>query len=145
MNISSGIDLIEISRIEKALERHGDRFLERIFSVTELERLRSYQARKANPHLIAAEIAARFAAKEAFFKALCSALVTMDITEHKFSLLTIAPLACVTETTWGVPKLSVDWKTFEKKTLISVPPLTINLSLSHETSHAVAFVVISKK
>jgi holo-[acyl-carrier protein] synthase len=70
MNISSGIDLIEINRIEKALERHGARFMERIFSETELDRLRKFQARKANPHLIAAEIAARFAAKEACSKAL---------------------------------------------------------------------------
>jgi len=70
MNISSGIDLIEISRIEKALERHGERFLNKIFSYTELERLRSFQDRKPNPHLISAEVAARFAAKEACSKAL---------------------------------------------------------------------------
>ena len=70
MNISSGIDLIEISRIEKALERHGDRFLKKIFSYTELERLQNFQDRKPNPRLIAAEVAARFAAKEACSKAL---------------------------------------------------------------------------
>jgi len=70
MNISSGIDLIEISRIEKALERHGDRFLERIFSEAEIERLRRFQARRPNPRVITAEVAARFAAKEACSKAL---------------------------------------------------------------------------
>ncbi len=70
MNLSSGIDLIEIARIEKALQRHGTRFLERIFSETELERLRRFQARKAHPRIITAEIAARFAAKEACSKAL---------------------------------------------------------------------------
>jgi hypothetical protein len=43
MNISSGIDLIKISRIEKALERHGKRFIERIFSEAEIERLRGFQ------------------------------------------------------------------------------------------------------
>jgi holo-[acyl-carrier protein] synthase len=70
MNISSGIDLIEIKRIEKALERHGERFLKRIFSETEQDRLARFRARKVNPGLIAAEVAARFAAKEACSKAL---------------------------------------------------------------------------
>jgi holo-[acyl-carrier protein] synthase len=70
MNISSGIDLIEIDRIEKALERHGERFLKKIFSVTELERLVKFKERKVNPRIIAAELAARFAAKEACSKAL---------------------------------------------------------------------------
>lgn len=70
MNISSGIDLIEIKRIEKALERHGERFLRRIFSETELERLVKFKERQVSPRLIAAEVAARFAAKEACSKAL---------------------------------------------------------------------------
>jgi holo-[acyl-carrier protein] synthase len=70
MIISSGIDLIEIERIEKALERHGVRFLKRIFSETELERLEKFKAREVSPQLIAAEVAARFAAKEACSKAL---------------------------------------------------------------------------
>ncbi|HDN04674.1 MAG TPA: holo-[acyl-carrier-protein] synthase [Chloroflexi bacterium] len=70
MNISSGIDLIEIERIEKALDRHGEHFLKKIFSVTELERLVKFRERHVNPRLIAAEVAARFAAKEACSKAL---------------------------------------------------------------------------
>ena len=70
MNISSGIDLIEIERIEKALNRHGERFLKRIFSKTELEKLVKFKERRVNPRLIAAEVAARFAAKEACSKAL---------------------------------------------------------------------------
>ena len=70
MNISSGIDLIEIERIEKALNRHGERFLKKIFSKTELDRLVKFKDRQVNPRLIAAEVAARFAAKEACSKAL---------------------------------------------------------------------------
>ena len=70
MNISSGIDLIEIDRIEKALDRHGERFLKKIFGDTELERLVKFKERQVNPRLIAAEVAARFAAKEACSKAL---------------------------------------------------------------------------
>jgi holo-[acyl-carrier protein] synthase len=70
MNISTGIDLIEISRIERALQRHGERFLKRVFSETELATLRSARMSRANPRVVAAELAARFAAKEACSKAL---------------------------------------------------------------------------
>ena len=60
MNLSSGIDLIEIERIQKALDRHGERFLKRIYTPAELQ-----IARGSAP-----ELAARFAAKEAASKAL---------------------------------------------------------------------------
>lgn len=60
MNLSSGIDLIEIERIREAIERHGDKFVARIF--TEYERK---ECKGRIPSL-----AARFAAKEAVAKAL---------------------------------------------------------------------------
>src|ERR1700761_7636927 len=63
MIIGLGSDLHDIRRIEKTLERHGERFTHRIF--TELERARS--ERKADR---AASYAKRFAAKEACAKAL---------------------------------------------------------------------------
>ena len=63
MIIGVGTDLVDIRRIEQAIERHGDRFLTRIF--TESERARA--ARRAN---VAATYAKRFAAKEACAKAL---------------------------------------------------------------------------
>lgn len=58
--VEVGIDVIEIDRIAAVLEKHGERFLMRCF--TEKERQR-YGARPA-------ELAARFAAKEATMKAL---------------------------------------------------------------------------
>ena len=63
MILGLGSDLIDIRRIEKSIERFGDRFLERIF--TENERAKS--DRRANR---AASYAKRFAAKEACSKAL---------------------------------------------------------------------------
>lgn len=60
MILSSGLDLIEIKRIQKALDRHGERFLKRIYTEAEIK-----QARGNAP-----EMAARFAAKEAASKAL---------------------------------------------------------------------------
>jgi len=60
MKLSSGVDLVEISRIRDAITRHGERFVSRIF--TEDER------RDSNDRV--ASLAARFAAKEAVAKAL---------------------------------------------------------------------------
>lgn len=63
MIIGIGNDIIDIRRIEKTLERFGDRFTDRIF--TELERKKSDRRR-----MRAASYAKRFAAKEACSKAL---------------------------------------------------------------------------
>jgi len=64
-----GIDLIEISRIERVIERWGDKFLERIFTEKELK--------KNNVKSPIEEIAARFAGKEAVSKALGTGLQLM--------------------------------------------------------------------
>ena len=67
MIIGIGSDLIDITRVAKVIERHGDRFLDRIF--TDAERARA--ARRANSEkMVVATYAKRFAAKEACSKAL---------------------------------------------------------------------------
>lgn len=58
--IEVGVDVIEIERVRRVLDRYGERFLRRIFTEREIER---YGRRPA-------ELAARFAAKEATMKAL---------------------------------------------------------------------------
>ena len=63
MIIGLGSDLCNIERIQSSLDRFGDRFLNRVF--TEVERAKA--ARR--PHTIAGTLAKRFAAKEAFSKA----------------------------------------------------------------------------
>jgi len=67
MIIGLGSDLIDIRRIEKTLERHGERFTSRVF--TEIERAKSDRRRQR-----AASYAKRFAAKEACAKALGTGL-----------------------------------------------------------------------
>ncbi len=67
MIIGVGSDLIDIRRIEKVLERHGERFLARIFTDTERERAERRAKRESNR---VATYAKRFAAKEACSKAL---------------------------------------------------------------------------
>jgi holo-[acyl-carrier protein] synthase len=63
MIIGTGVDIAEVPRIRKSIERFGDRFLQRIFTAGEIR----YCERKANRY---ERYAARFAAKEAGMKAL---------------------------------------------------------------------------
>jgi holo-[acyl-carrier protein] synthase len=63
MIIGSGIDLIEIARIQHSTDRYGARFLDRVYTAGE----QAYCLRKRNA---AESLAARFAAKEAGAKAL---------------------------------------------------------------------------
>jgi len=61
--VGIGTDLAEVSRIREAIERHGRRFIDRIFTPAEI----AYAERKAN---VFERFAARFAAKEAGMKAI---------------------------------------------------------------------------
>ena len=60
MKLSTGVDLVEIARIRDAINRHGERFIARIFTETE--------QRESGGRF--SSLAARFAAKEATAKAL---------------------------------------------------------------------------
>lgn len=62
--ITTGVDLMEIDRMAAVIERHGDRFLTRIFTPKELALFRNRIG----------SLAARFAAKEAVSKALCTGI-----------------------------------------------------------------------
>lgn len=65
MVIGLGIDIIEIGRIKKSIEKYGDRFLNKVFTSEEI----NYCNSKFNKYQ---HYAARFAAKEAVYKALAS-------------------------------------------------------------------------
>ncbi|MBT3180665.1 MAG: holo-ACP synthase [Candidatus Marinimicrobia bacterium] len=65
VDVFIGTDLVEVSRIRSALEKTGDRFLNRIYTPRE----QKYCQSKANPEI---HFAGRFAAKEAIMKALKS-------------------------------------------------------------------------
>jgi holo-[acyl-carrier protein] synthase len=57
------VDIVEVSRVDRALARWGEAFARRVFTAAELERARPARARSMR-------LAARFAAKEAVMKAL---------------------------------------------------------------------------
>ena len=121
MKISSGVDLIEIERIREVLARHGDLFLQRIF--TEAER-RACGGRVES-------LAARFTAKEAVAKALGTGIGTVNWTdievvgdENRAPLLRLTGAA----ERAGREKGLNNW----------------SLSLSHTHSHAIAFVIATE-
>ena len=63
MIVGTGIDIVEVARIAAAIERFGERFLDRVFTADEIRYCRSKQNTMER-------FAARFAAKEAAFKAI---------------------------------------------------------------------------
>ena len=63
MILGTGVDLAEVGRIREAIERYGDRFVQRIYTAAEI----AYVERKANRF---ERYAGRFAAKEAGMKAI---------------------------------------------------------------------------
>lgn len=64
VNVAVGVDIIEVDRVRKVFEKHGERFLQRVFTPTEVQQSRGKVAR----------LAGRFAAKEAISKALGTGL-----------------------------------------------------------------------
>lgn len=64
VNVAVGIDIIEVGRVGKVLEKHGERFLSRVFTPNEVRQCRGKVSR----------LAGRFAAKEAISKALGTGL-----------------------------------------------------------------------
>lgn len=63
MIVGTGVDIVETPRIEQALDRHGERFSKRIYTPREIAYCEQFKNK-------AERYAARFAAKEAAFKAL---------------------------------------------------------------------------
>ena len=68
MEIKTGIDIIEVKRIQEAIERQGEKFLKRVYTAQEIEYCDNTGKMRYQHY------AARFAAKEAIFKAISSKL-----------------------------------------------------------------------
>ncbi|KGP90087.1 4'-phosphopantetheinyl transferase [Pontibacillus chungwhensis BH030062] len=113
-----GVDLVEIERIEQSLESN-QRFLQRILTENEQALLKNITASKRQAEFVAG----RFAAKEAFAKAMGTGI------GKEYSFLDIT----VSRTDQGAPVIDV--KNF---------PFKIWLSIAHSKSHAIAQVVIEE-
>ena len=68
MDVKIGTDIIEVDRIKDSIEKLGDKFLNRVFTANEIAYCESKKATKYEHY------AARFAGKEAIFKAISSGL-----------------------------------------------------------------------
>jgi len=123
MKITCGTDIIEIERIEKAIEKSGNIFLREIFTPKEIEYC---QARNKVKYQ---HFAARFAAKEAIFKAISYCL--KDKYEIKWTDIEI------TNEENGKPII-----TFLKN---KIEGMKLDLSISHCKQYAVAMVVAIKE
>lgn len=64
MKLKTGIDIIEVNRIQESIEKYGEKFLKRVYTEKEIEYCESKKTQKFQSY------AGRFAAKEAIFKAL---------------------------------------------------------------------------
>ena len=125
MIVSIGIDIVEVYRISETIQR-TPRFVERVFTVKERAYCESKGAASAQ------SFAARFAAKEAFLKALKTGW-RGKITWQDMEILNDA---------LGVPNLEIKGEAFVL--LENLGANKIHLSMSHTTDHAVAQVILEK-
>jgi holo-[acyl-carrier protein] synthase len=118
MMISSGIDMIEISRIERAIDRHGDRFLRRFFTEQEVDFCRGRLP----------SLAGRFAIKEAVAKALGTGIGDFNWTDVE--------TVCDGR---GKPELVLHNKA--RELALELGYTAWSISLSHSSTHAIGLAV----
>lgn len=124
-----GTDILQIARVEAALSRHGDRFAEKILGPEELEK---YRRRKAKVAVRGVRfLATRFAAKEAFSKAIGLGM-RMPMTWRAMQTLN-APTGKPIVVTSGV-----------LQDYMRANGLTAQVSITDEADFAVAFVIVEK-
>ena len=123
LKIACGTDIIEIDRIEKSIKQSGEKFLNRVYTEKEIQYCESKKGQKYQHY------AARFAAKEAVFKAL-----TIKI-ENKYEIewKDIE----ITNNEQGRPKVTLSPKIQEKLEI-----LDMDISLSHCKNYATANVIM---
>jgi len=121
--LTTGVDIIHVPRVLAALERHGERFIQRVFTEREVAASHRY------PH----ELAARFAAKEAVAKALGVGMRVMARDGVGFhEVETLRDLR-------GKPIVVLSGRAAARAQELGLKEWAI--SLSHEREYAVAFVV----
>jgi holo-[acyl-carrier protein] synthase len=120
MIVGLGVDVCSIERMRRALERHGDRFFDRICSAREREQLEGGDA--------ATSLAGRFAVKEAFAKALDGA---RGVGWHEVE---------VRRTASGRPVLALQGKAMEMARSFGADAW--HVSITHDAGVAVAVVIL---
>jgi len=123
MILGTGIDIIEIDRIKESVDKFGDHFLNKIYTKTELE----YCLKKSSKYQ---HLAARFAAKEAVYKALTTgwheAATWQDIE--------------ITNEPNGMPIVTLKGKL---KTFLSTDK-SLKISISHSRDYVACIAIVYK-
>ncbi len=122
MIVGTGVDIIEIDRIQKSIETYGEKFLEKIYTQTEVD----YCSTKADKYR---RYAARFAIKEAVYKAVMKY-------DHTIAWKDIS----VKNDSDGAPQL----EELDKLAALSAQGIMIHVSLSHSNNYAVATAIAEK-
>ncbi|CAM4057574.1 holo-ACP synthase [Bordetella muralis] len=125
-----GMDLLRIDRIERALARHGDRFAEKILGPEELQKFHARRARDAARGV--RFLATRFAAKEAFSKAIGLGM-RMPMTWTRVQVLNAPsgrPVLVIAPSLleWYTPRFGV-----------------AHVSITDESDMAAAYVIVERK
>jgi len=115
MILGTGIDIVEVNRIQKAVERWGDAFINHVFTPAEIEGARKFKY----PYQ---HYAGRFAAKEAIFKA----MGLSHLTWHDVTIVNDAD---------GKPICHDNNRKFKNRLLISI---------SHSRDYAVASAIVEE-
>ena len=128
MKVTTGIDIIEVDRIKKSIEELGDSFLNRIYTKNKIGYCNKSGVMKYQ------HFAARFAAKEAIFKAISEFISGREDAMWKdIEVINIES---------GKPVINVDKaKNNIKKTANNLKLESIDVSISHIKDYAVASVV----
>ncbi|MGQ9689635.1 MAG: holo-ACP synthase [Desulfobaccales bacterium] len=120
-----GVDLVRVDRLARALKRYGDRFLQRVFTDREI----AYCQGRAKQGVY--QFAQRFAAKEAFSKALGVGLRQDGIRWREVEVLPDSR---------GKPEIQVSGRAAQLCAERGIKGM--HLSLTDEDNHAVAMVVL---
>ena len=124
MIIGTGIDIIEISRIKESVENLGDLFLNKLFTKKEIEYCKS----KANMYQ---HYAARFAAKEAIYKAVSSSY-KKGIGWHEVEIFNLPNGMPTVNLYGGIKKFIGDDK-------------ELQITMSHSDNYVTCFAIFFKK
>jgi holo-[acyl-carrier protein] synthase len=123
MIVGTGVDLAEVDRIRRSIERYGARFIKRIYTPREI----AYVERKANRY---ERYAARFAAKEAGMKAIGTGW-RHGVTWHDFEVANLPS---------GKPTLALSGVAAQVAAKLGVK--SVALSLTHTAELGMAHVIL---
>ena len=117
-NYFPGVDIVDVARIKKSIEKYKEKFLDKIFSKDE----QYYCFSKSNPHI---HFSGKFAAKEAVMKSILSS--------EDVKLIGFLDISIINDSN-GIPKVGIK----------NLPEADIKISISHTEHQAIAFAIYDK-